>query len=67
MSAYESAPGTAPIRIVRYPMRRPTVDTVTAAVPEPAVPVSYDELIRSASVEAEFLSGRIHQQVPTAQ
>jgi hypothetical protein len=58
MSAYESAPGTAPIKIVPYPARRPTVDTVTAAAPEPAVPVSYDELIRKAAIKAAPLPDR---------
>jgi len=67
MSAYESAPGTAPVKIVRYSTRRPIGDSIAAAAPEPAAPVSYDELIRSASVEAEVLSARLRQQMPSAQ
>ena len=67
MSAYESAPGTAPVKIVRYSTQRPIGDSIAAAAPEPAVPVSYDELIRSASVEADVLSARLRQQMPSAQ
>jgi hypothetical protein len=57
MSAYESTPGTAPMKIVPYPARRPTVDTVAAAVPEPVVPVSYDDLVRKAAIKAAPLPG----------
>jgi hypothetical protein len=57
MSAYESAPGTAPIKIVPYPARRAPVDTVAAAVPEPVVPVSYDDLVRKAAIKAAPLPG----------
>jgi hypothetical protein len=65
MSAYESAPGTTPIQFVLYPARRAPVDTVAAAVPEPAVPVSYDELIRKAAIKAAPLPGR-SPRVPSA-
>jgi hypothetical protein len=64
VSAYESAPGTAPIKIVPYPMRRPTVDTVAAAVPEPVVPVSYDELIRKAAIKAAPFQGVLRAYPP---
>jgi hypothetical protein len=58
MSAYENAPKTVPIKIVPYPARRPTVDTVVGVVSEPVVPVSYDELIRKAAIKAAPLPDR---------
>jgi hypothetical protein len=56
VSHYESAPGTAPIRIVPYPSRSPAAKPTPAMVDreKPAVPdVSYMELIARAALEAD--------------
>lgn len=54
MSAYESAPGAVPVKIVRYPVRRRGAKISGETVFLDAVRVSYDELIRNAAFEAAF-------------